>query len=141
MATLEDAVSLAATAHKGQRDKAGAPYLLHSLRVMLRMDDDDARMAAVLHDVLEDTPTTAEDLRAAGFSESVVETVEVLTRRTDEVYEAYIRRVTAHPLARRIKLADLEDNMDLRRLPCISPADHERLNRYRAAWELLRAVR
>lgn len=138
MSTLEDAVTLAAHAHRGQRDKAGEPYLLHALRVMLRMDEDEARMAAVLHDVLEDTPTMADDLYAAGFSEAVVAAVEVLTRRSDESYDVYIRRVAAHPLTRRIKLADLEDNMDLRRLPRLTSADRRRLKRYRAAWEKLR---
>ncbi|GIV58107.1 MAG: hypothetical protein KatS3mg042_1020 [Rhodothermaceae bacterium] len=133
-ASLEDAIVLAARAHRGQRDRAGAPYILHVLRVMLAMPDETARMAAVLHDVVEDTACTLDDLRAAGFPEEVVSAVDALTRRPGEPYEAFIRRAAAHPVARRVKRADLEDNMDLRRLDRITAADLDRLRRYREAW-------
>jgi len=137
-ATLEDAILLAVQAHRGQRDKAGAPYVLHVLRVMLQMPDDTTRMAAVLHDVVEDTPHTLDDLRAAGFTEDVISAVDALTRRADETYKAFVRRAGGHPVARRIKLADLEDNMDTRRLPRLTERDESRLQRYRDAWALLR---
>ncbi len=140
MASLERAIALAAKAHTGQRDKAGAPYILHPLRVMLRLDTPEAMQAAVLHDVLEDTPVTVESLRDAGFSEPVIEAVDALTRRPDETYTAFIDRVKAHPIARRIKLADLEDNLDLRRLPDPdhpSRADTDRVKRYYRAWTAL----
>ena len=113
--TLEDAIALACRAHRGQLDKHGKPYILHSLRVMMRQPDVTAQIVAVLHDVIEDTPFTLDDLRAAGFSAEICEAVDCLTRRPGETYPSMISRVAANPLARRVKLADLEDNMDPRR--------------------------
>lgn len=134
---LEKAIVLAATAHRGQVDKAGAPYILHPLRMMLTMHTPAEMMAAVLHDVVEDTAWTLEALRAEGFPDEVVEAVGGLTRREDESYEAFIERAAQHPLARRVKLADLEDNMDLRRLARLTDADQARLVRYQRAWRRL----
>jgi (p)ppGpp synthase/HD superfamily hydrolase len=113
--SLEDAIILASRAHRGQVDKAGKPYILHVLRVMLRQETETAQIVAVLHDVLEDTSVTMENLRAAGFSSEICEAVDALTRRPGEAYDAMISRVAANPLARVVKLADLEDNMDPRR--------------------------
>ena len=138
MPTLEDAIALAVEAHKGQRDKAGQTYILHPLRVMIRLDTDAERMAAILHDVVEDTPYTLERLRQLGYPEEVLGALDCLTKREGETYEAFIERVLPHALARRVKLADLEDNMDLRRLPTVGPKDAERLSRYRAAWTRLK---
>jgi (p)ppGpp synthase/HD superfamily hydrolase len=135
MADLEEAIRIAVEAHRGQRDRAGAPYILHPLRVMLRVHTDAERMAAVLHDVVEDTPWTLDDLRARGFPPEVLDAVDALTRRPDEPYEALVERAAAHPVARRVKLADLEDNLDLRRLDRVTAADVERIDRY------LRALR
>ncbi len=132
-ATIEDALELALHAHRGRTDKAGAPYILHVLRVMLAMDDDAARMAAALHDVVEDSEYTLADLRARGFPRKVVAAVHALTRRPGESYEAFILRAAANPIARRVKLADLEDNMDVCRLGTLKQADLERLQRYRRA--------
>lgn len=127
---LEDAIALAVEKHRGMRDKAGDPYILHPLRMMLALQGEEERMAAVLHDVVEDTDVTLEDLRQAGYPASVVEAVDHLTRRAEESYEEFIRRAAAHPVARRVKLADLEDNMDLRRLGTVTEKDLERLARY-----------
>jgi (p)ppGpp synthase/HD superfamily hydrolase len=113
--TLEDAIALASQAHRGQVDKAGKPYILHPLRVMLRQEAEAAQIVAVLHDVLEDTGVTLEGLRAAGYRPEICEAVDCLTRRPDEPYDIMISRVAANPLARAVKLADLEDNMDPRR--------------------------
>ena len=135
--TLEDAIALAVEAHRGQRDKAGQTYVLHPLRLMLRLDTEPERMTAVLHDVVEDTPYTLERLRGLGYPEDVLSALDCLTRREGETYEAFIERVLPHPLARRVKLADLEDNMDVRRLPAVTARDAERLARYRAAWARL----
>ncbi|MCX8073105.1 MAG: GTP pyrophosphokinase [Candidatus Binatia bacterium] len=140
-ATLEDAIELAVRAHRGATDKAGAPYILHVLRVMLAVEGDVARMAAALHDVVEDTSYTPDDLRRLGFPVEVVDAVDALTRRPGELYEDFVRRAAAHPIARQIKLADLEDNMDIRRLPHLREADLERLARYRAAWEILASAK
>lgn len=140
MSTLERAIAVAATAHEGQVDKAGAPYVLHPLRVMASLEDGPARMAAVLHDVVEDTDWTLERLRAEGFPEEVVEAVDHLTRREGETYMEFCARTATHPLARRVKLADLADNLDLSRIP--EPTDGHRslMKRYEKARALLLAA-
>ena len=135
--TLEDAIALAVEAHRGQRDKAGQTYILHPLRVMMRLETETERMVAVLHDVVEDSPWTLERLRGLGYPEEVLGALDCLTKREGETYEAFIERVLPHPLARRVKRADLEDNMDVRRLPAVTAKDAERLARYRAAWARL----
>jgi len=137
MPTLEDAIALAMKAHLGQKDRVGEPYILHPLRVMFRLGWDApeaARIAAVLHDVVEDTAIQLRDLRRLGYSEEVVAAVELLSRRPDDSYEQFIERVLPNSIARRVKRADLEDNMELRRLPIVTAKDLERLARYRSAW-------
>lgn len=134
MPSLEDAIALAVSAHRGQRDKVGQPYILHSLRVMLCCDTEAARITAVLHDVVEDTPHTLTELRTLGYAEEVLQALDCLTRRAGESYEAFIQRVKGNALARRVKLADLADNMDIRRLSELSASDVERLRRYQRAW-------
>ncbi len=138
MPTLEDAIALAVKAHKGQVDKAGQIYILHPLRVMFAVDGEVARMVAVLHDVIEDSDTTLDDLRAMGYSEAVLSALECLTRREDESYMEFVQRAKVNPIAREVKLADMEDNMDIRRLTQITDKDRERLNRYRNAWKFLK---
>lgn len=143
MATLGRAIAIAAEGHEGQKDKAGAPYILHPLRVMLAQRDADARIVAVLHDVLEDVKGwPPERLRAEGFSEAVVSGVVAVTKRPDEEgdenYEAFVRRAAAHPLGRVVKRADLLDNLDESRLVHpLSEKDQKRLARYRRALSLL----
>jgi len=131
--TLEDAIVLAAQAHRGQVDKGGQPYILHVLRVMLRQEDETARIVAVLHDVLEDTPVTLADLQAAGYDDQLCEAVDCLTRRTEETYEEMIERVATNPLARQVKLADLADNLDPKRQVPVESAVADRRARYAAA--------
>ncbi len=138
MAGLEDAILLAAQAHQGQRDRNGQPYILHPLRVMMRVEGETQRTAAVLHDVVEDTPHTLGELREMGFSEEVVHAVDCLTHREGEAYEAQVERAASDPIARVVKLADLEDNMDLRRLDEIKERDLPRLQRYLRAWHRLK---
>ena len=130
MPTLEDAIALAIEAHRGQKEKAGQPYILHVLRVMFRLETEQEQVAGVLHDLVEDTSYTLDDLRRLGYPDPVVTAVDCLTRREDESYEEFVERAGAHPIARRVKLADLEDNMDIRRLPEVTERDLERLNRY-----------
>ena len=137
IATVEDAVSIAAQAHRGQTDKAGAPYLLHPLRMMLRMDTEAAMMAAVLHDVVEDTDWTLDRLREAGFSNEVLEAVDCLTHREGESYQQFVERVRTNPIARQVKIADLEDNMNIRRINQLAPKDLERMEKYHRAWRVL----
>jgi (p)ppGpp synthase/HD superfamily hydrolase len=130
MPTLEDAIALAVEAHRGQKEKARQPYILHVLRVMFRLDTEHEQMTGVLHDLVEDTPYTRDDLRRLGYPELVVTAIDCLTRRENETYEEFVERAGAHPIARRVKLADLEDNMDIRRLSEVTERDLERLNRY-----------
>ncbi|ABK44134.1 conserved hypothetical protein [Magnetococcus marinus MC-1] len=138
MADLETAIAIATRAHKGQKDKAGQPYILHPLRVMMSQTSDTARQVAVLHDVVEDTEVTLQFLGETGFSYDVLYAVELLTRKPSENYAEYLRRVMAHPIASAVKRADLEDNMDIRRLPeNLQAEDLARLQKYRAAWEVL----
>jgi (p)ppGpp synthase/HD superfamily hydrolase len=136
--TLEDAIALAVEAHRGQKEKDGQPYILHALRVMLRLETEYERMAGVLHDVVEDTPYTLDELRRLGYPDPVVEAVECLTRRVDETYDEFIERAIANSIARHVKLADLEDNMDIRRLLEVTEKGRERLNRYIEARARLR---
>jgi (p)ppGpp synthase/HD superfamily hydrolase len=137
MPTLEDAIALAAEAHRGQVDKSGQPYILHPLRVMLRCRTDPQRIAAVLHDVVEDTGRTFDDLRGLGYPAEILAALDCLTKREGEPYEAFVERAAADPIARVVKLADIEDNLDLRRLPGVSDKDVDRLARYVRAWRRL----
>ena len=140
MPTLEEAIALAAQAHRGQVDKAGQPYVLHLLRVMFRVETEQERVIAVLHDLVEDTTYTFDDLRAMGYAAEIVEALDCVTRRPEESYEQFVERAAAHPLARRVKLADLEDNMDIRRYTTLGERDLERLQRYLRAWQRLKAM-
>lgn len=134
---LEKAISIAARAHEGQVDKAGDPYVLHPLRLMLRMNGPSARIAAVLHDVIEDTRVTLQELRQEGFSEEVLTLLDRLTRKSGESYEHFIQRIKIDPVATQVKIADLEDNLDIRRLGTLADRDLERLKKYHRAWQEL----
>jgi (p)ppGpp synthase/HD superfamily hydrolase len=136
---LEKAIQCAVKAHAGQKDKAGAPYILHPLRIMMKMENQDGMIAAMLHDVVEDSSVTLADLRAEGFSEEVIAAVDHLTRREGEAYEIFINRLRHNPLAVKVKLADLEDNMDIRRIENVTGRDIERIQKYQAAREKLSA--
>lgn len=138
MSTLEKAIAIATQAHEGQVDKGGNPYILHPLRIMLKMTTVETMIAAVLHDVLEDTEVTVEQLRNEGFSEEIIAAVIALTRNDGETYMEFIRRAKQNPIARHVKLGDLEDNSNLSRIQKPTEKDHERLLRYkRAIKELL----
>ncbi len=141
MPTLEDAIALAVRAHRGQVDKGGMPYILHPLGVMLRMRTEAEMMVAVLHDVIEDTEYTIEALRQEGYPEEVLASLDHVTRREGESYEAFTRRAGENPVARRVKMADLEDNMDVRRIEDLTDKDLERLRRYQRAWRMLSGER
>lgn len=124
-------------AYEGKTDKGGKPYILHPLRLMARLDDQVSQVVALLHDVIEDSDITGADLRDGGFPEPVVATVEVLTRRKGESYEDFIDRVRRHPLARKVKLLDIEDNMNLLRLSAVTEQDLKRVAKYHRAWKRL----
>src|SRR5262245_38340414 len=137
MPTLERAIEIAAAAHAGQVDKAGQPYILHPLRVMLRVQLPHERMAAVLHDVVEDTTVTLDQLRAEGFPVAVVDAVAALTKLPGETRLQAAARAAANPIALEVKLADNAENMDLSRIPNPTPKDFARLEEYRAVREVL----
>jgi GTP diphosphokinase / guanosine-3',5'-bis(diphosphate) 3'-diphosphatase len=137
MSTLERAIEIAARAHAGQVDKAGQPYLLHPLRLMRAVSTTDERIAAVLHDVVEDTPVTLADLRAEGFPETVLTAIDALTKRDGEARLIAAARAAADPVARNVKLADVTDNMDLGRIANPTEKDFARLREYAQVRALL----
>ena len=133
----DKALQIAVRAHKGQKDKAGHDYILHPIRVSERCDDPRAKIVALLHDTIEDTDVTADYLREEGFTEEIVEAVLAVTRREGEEYNDYVRRAAQNELGRMVKRADLEDNMDIRRLPELTDRDVERLRKYLRAWQYI----
>jgi len=137
---IERAIEIAAVAHRGQVDKAGQPYILHPLRVMLACKGDAARIAAVLHDVIEDTDWTPEALRAEGASEEILAALDAVTKREGEGYPDFVKRAARNPIGCEVKIADLQDNMDLSRITSPSDADLIRVERYRAALEYLKGT-
>lgn len=137
--TLERAIAIAAAAHAGQVDKGGAPYILHPLKVMLRMTTLEERIVAVLHDVVEDCDISLDDLRKEGFSEEVLSAIESVTKLPGESYEEFVERAAQNPIGRVVKLADLEENSDLSRIASPSWEDLERIEKYRRAIGRLRS--
>ncbi len=138
MTLLEKSLEIALTAHQGQKDKAGAPYILHPLRVMLSMETELEMVAAVLHDVVEDSGLTVEDLRREGIPEAALAAVAHLTRVEGEGYDDFIERVKQNDIASKVKLADLEDNLNIKRIAQPTERDLERLKKYRRAWTTLK---
>lgn len=137
MATVDRAVQIAAKAHEGQKDNRNLPYILHPMRLMAKMSTETEMMAAALHDVVEDTPLRLDDLRAEGFPEDILAAVDCLTHRYGESYEEYIVRLRPNAIARKVKLADLEDNMDMKGYVQLKEEDVVRWRRYIAAWKEL----
>lgn len=136
---LEAAIKIAVEAHSGQLDKAGQPYVLHPLRVMLSLSDEKDRIVGVLHDVIEDTSITYDYLIANGFEgqREILEALKSVTRKEDETYEEFIERVALNPIGKIVKLADLQDNINLSRIPNPTTKDFERLKKYEKAKEML----
>lgn len=132
---LDTALAIAVKAHAGQVDKAGVPYILHPLRVMAQLDDIQEKIIAVLHDVLEDSETTPDDLRKAGIDDYYINGVEKLTRKENQSYEDYIHSLYTWKICAKVKVADLRDNQHLERLLFhdLSLADLERIKKYHKA--------
>jgi DNA-binding phage protein len=128
---------LAITAHRGQTDRAGAAYIEHPSYVAGLVETDEEKAVAWLHDVLEDTDTSAETL-AENFPARIVEAVTAITKIKGEDYNAYLARVKANPIARAVKLADLTHNMMIERIPAPTDKDHKRLEKYKRAYEELK---
>ncbi len=140
MSTIERAIEIAAAAHAGQVDKGGEPYILHPLKVMLRMTIEQERIAAVLHDVIEDTSVTLEQLRSEGFTDEVLRALTALTKLSGESRLEAAKRAAIDPIARIVKLADNAENMDLSRIPNPTYSDFQRLEEYIAVRALLLTV-
>lgn len=131
------AALIAYKAHEGQVDKAGKPYILHPLHVMKQVRTIEEQIVALLHDVIEDTDCTLEDLRKEHFSEKVLEALALMTHDKTVPYMDYIAKIKENPLARAVKIADLHHNMDLKRIPNPTEKDYERLEKYKAALRYL----
>ena len=134
---INKAIEIAAKAHNNQTDKAGEPYILHPLRVMLSVKGETEQCAAVLHDVLEDTDITEEYLISEGFSLEIIDALRLLTRKKEDDYMECISRLKSNRTARAVKLADLTDNMDISRIKNPTEVDYQRLEKYRKAKKLL----
>ena len=139
-ALLERAMAIAEKQHAGQVDKAGRPYMEHPLRVMKAMSNDAERIVAILHDVIEDTDLTLDQLAAEGFPGYILEALDSVTRRDDETYEAFVARAARNPIGRRVKYADLQDNADLARIAVPTAADIARTEKYHRAMAQLGAA-
>ncbi len=128
--TLELALQIAVKAHDGQKDKSGEPYIFHPIRVMQRCSTPKGKIVALLHDTVEDTDVTFEELEAAGFESETIDTLRLVTHEKGVPYDDYIDALVRDPVAVEVKLADLEDNSDIRRLKEIGAKDVERLKKY-----------
>ena len=137
MNDLERAIELAVSAHAGETDKAGETYIRHPLRVMEAMETETERVVAVLHDVVEDTSYSLGDIDDL-FDTEIRDAVDALTKREGEEYMEFIERAAADPIARRVKLADIEDNMDLTRLDELEDGVFQKQRTYHQAWHRLR---
>ena len=131
------ALELAVEKHKNQTDKAGNPYILHPLHVMENVNNKEGKIVAILHDIIEDTYITENYLLKIGLSKRIVDAVVALTRSEDMDYQEYIKNLSSNPLAKEVKLADLEHNMDLKRLPTLEEKDLERNRKYQIAYHYL----
>ena len=134
---LELALSIATEAHRGQFDKAGIDYIEHPIFVASQVDSEEEKAVALLHDVIEDSSVTAEELLNAGLPETVVTAVQILSKKKGQDYQTYLKTVKSNPLARAVKLADLKHNSDLLRLETITDKDLERLEKYKQAIDYL----
>ena len=139
MNLIETSLQIALRAYAGQKDKAGKTYILHPLRLMQQMQSDEQMAVALLHDVIEDSETTDADLLNAGIPQQVVDAVKSLTKRRGESYEDFIDRVLQNDLAVRVKIADIEDNINVLRLAQLSEKDLQRIVKYHKAWAKLKS--
>ncbi|MBR3344926.1 MAG: bifunctional (p)ppGpp synthetase/guanosine-3',5'-bis(diphosphate) 3'-pyrophosphohydrolase [Solobacterium sp.] len=131
------AIRLIFRAHAGQTDKCGLPYVCHPLHVAESMEDEVTCTAALLHDVVEDTDVTFEDLAEMGFTPEVIRIVRLLTHDPEVPYMDYVRRIKEDPQAAKVKLSDLRHNCDLTRIDHVAQRDLDRVKKYKAAMELL----
>ena len=131
------ALQIAIQAHRGQKDKSGREYVMHPIRVAERCINPRAKIVALLHDTIEDTEVTVDYLREQGFPGEIISGVLSVTKQEGEDYETFVARAAENPIGREVKIADLEDNMDIRRLEVLTDEDVTRLKKYLKAWQYL----
>jgi (p)ppGpp synthase/HD superfamily hydrolase len=137
MELIEKSLHIALRAYAGKTDKAGREYILHPLRVMAKMKNDLEMSAALLHDVIEDSDITAEQLLAEGIPAEVVEAIQYLSKNENENYQDFVARAKKNKIAAKVKIADIEDNIDVLRLSSLDENDLARIKKYHSAWRLL----
>ena len=130
---LEKAIQLAVKYHSGQVDKAGKPYIMHLIRVMMKGETETEKVCGILHDIVEDTNCTFDTLKKEGFTNEVIDVVRCVTKIDNETYDDFISRILENPTAIKVKINDLEDNMNLDRLNEITSKDTQRLEKYNKA--------
>ena len=131
------AMKLCFEAHKNQTDKSGLPYVFHPFHVAEQMRDEKTTIVALLHDVIEDTSYTLQDLRAMGFNQEVLDAIALMTHDNNVPYMEYVAKIRENPIARTVKLADLRHNSDLTRMDEITETELKRVEKYKAAMQLL----
>ena len=135
---IERAIQIAVEAHAGAKDKGGKPYILHPLNVMMRLETEEEQIVAILHDVVEDTDWTFESLSEEGFSKIIIEALRTITKYSqDEDYEEFIQRSLSNEIGRKVKIADLKENLDITRIGELDKKDIQRINKYKRALEVL----
>ena len=135
---LERAIQIAVEAHAGATDRGGKAYILHPISVMMRCETDEEKVVAILHDVVEDTDWTFDALRQEGFSETIIEALKTVTKHSeDEDYDEFIQRSLKNEIGRKVKIADLRENLDVTRIGELSKKDVERINKYKRALKTL----
>ena len=138
---LERAIEIAQEAHKGVKDKGGHDYINHPIRVMHAMSNDQEKIVAILHDVVEDSDWTFERLKEEGFEDSVIESLRCVTKYSEEEdYQEFIKRAATNKIATKVKIADIEDNLDLSRLGTLTDKDLTRIEKYKKALQYLKAL-
>jgi (p)ppGpp synthase/HD superfamily hydrolase len=136
-AETKKAMKLCFEAHKEQKDKAGLPYVFHPFHLAEQMPDEETTVTALLHDVIEDTPYTLQDLRGMGFSEAVLDALALMSHDKSVPYPDYVAALRPNRIARTVKLADLRHNSDLTRLDAVDEKTLSRVEKYKAASRLL----
>jgi (p)ppGpp synthase/HD superfamily hydrolase len=137
MNTLEKSLQIALNAYAGKTDKADKTYILHPLRIMAKMATEEEMAVALLHDVIEDSDITAEELLNKGIPQTIVDAVVLLTKDSGENYEDFIKKLSSNKLASTVKKADIEDNINVLRLDKLESNDLERIKKYHKAWKML----
>ena len=134
---IAKAISIALEAHKGQKDKGGSPYILHPLAVASKQETEIGIVVALLHDVVEDSAYTIEDLRAAGFPSEACDAINLLTHKQGEDYFSYIHKIKTNEIAKSVKIQDLRHNSDTTRLSTVTVKDAKRVEKYQKALDIL----